>query len=54
MSERVLLIDDEKDFLEVMSERMRNRDIDVTTATSAKEALGLVEKESYEIGRAHV
>ncbi|MDX9833937.1 MAG: response regulator [Desulfobulbus sp.] len=48
MSERVLLIDDEKDFLEVMSERMRNRDIDVTTATSAKEALGLVEKESYD------
>ncbi|NLB06200.1 MAG: response regulator, partial [Desulfobulbaceae bacterium] len=32
MSERVLLIDDEKEFLEVMSERMQTRDIDVTTA----------------------
>ena len=48
MSERVLLIDDEKDFLEVMSERMKNRDIDVTTATSARDALGLVEKEAYD------
>ena len=48
MSEKVLLIDDEKDFLEVMSERMQNRDIDVTTASSAREALALVEKESYD------
>ena len=48
MSERVLLIDDEKEFLEVMSERMQNRDIDVTTATSARDALALVEKESYD------
>ena len=48
MSERVLLIDDEKEFLEVMSERMQNRDIDVTTASSAREALALVEKESYD------
>ena len=48
MSERVLLIDDEKEFLEVMSERMQNRDIDVTTASSARDALALVEKESYD------
>ena len=48
MSEKVLLIDDEKDFLEVMSERMQNRDIDVTTASSARDALALVEKESYD------
>ena len=46
MSERVLLIDDEKEFLEVMSERMQTRDIDVTTASSARDALALVEKES--------
>ena len=39
MSERVLLIDDEQDFLDIMSERMKNRDIDVTTAASAKDAL---------------
>lgn len=48
MSERVLLIDDEKEFLEVMRERMQTRDIDVTTASSARDALALVEKESYD------
>ncbi len=48
MSERVLLIDDEQDFLDIMSERMKNRDIDVSTAASAKDALDLVEKESYD------
>ena len=48
MSERVLLIDDEKEFLEVMSERRQTRDIDVTTASSARDALALVEKESYD------
>lgn len=41
MSEKVLLIDDEQDFLDVMSERMKNRDIDVTTASSAKDALDM-------------
>lgn len=48
MSEKVLLIDDETDFLDIMSERMNNRDIEVTTAPSAKVALGLVASESYD------
>lgn len=48
MSEKVLLIDDEQDFLEVMSERMKNRDIDVTTAASAKDALQLAESGSFD------
>ena len=48
MSEKVLLIDDEQDFLEVMSERMKNRDIDVTTSSSAKDALGLAASGSYD------
>lgn len=48
MSEKVLLIDDEQDFLEVMSERMKNRDIDVTTATSAKDALSLVQDGGFD------
>ena len=39
MEAKVLLVDDEKDFLESMSERMRLRGMDVTTASSAKEAL---------------
>jgi len=48
MSEKVLLIDDEQDFLEIMSERMRYRDIDVTTASSAREALALAEEGAYD------
>jgi DNA-binding NtrC family response regulator len=48
MTEKVLLIDDEKDFLEIMSERMKTREIDVTTAESAVEALKKVEEESYD------
>lgn len=48
MPEKVLLVDDEKDFLEVMAERMANRGIDVSTAASAQEALQLAEKESFD------
>lgn len=48
MSEKVLLIDDEQDFLDIMSERMQARDIDVTTASSAKDAIGLVESGGYD------
>ena len=48
MSEKVLMVDDEKEFLEIMSERMKARDIDVTTATSADRALEIIEKESFD------
>ena len=48
MSEKVLLVDDEKEFLEIMSERMKARDMDVTTATSADQALEIIEKESFD------
>jgi DNA-binding NtrC family response regulator len=48
MAEKVLLIDDEKDFLDVMAERMRNRGMEVTTASSPLEALELVAKESFD------
>ena len=48
MSEKVLMVDDEKEFLEIMSERMKARDIDVTTATSADQALEIIEKESFD------
>ncbi len=46
--EKVLLVDDEKDFLETMSERMRARDMNVTTTTSPTEALKKVQEESYD------
>ncbi|KAF0188161.1 MAG: response regulator [Desulfobulbaceae bacterium] len=39
MSERILLIDDEQDFLNIMAERMEARDMTVSTASSAKEGL---------------
>jgi DNA-binding NtrC family response regulator len=48
MTERVLLVDDEEDFLEIMSERMKARDIEVTTSTSAREALDMIARESYD------
>lgn len=48
MVDKVLLIDDEKDFLDALAERMRTRDVDVTKSTSAKDALKKVETESYD------
>lgn len=47
MQTRVLLVDDEKDFLEIMAERMRARDLEVWTTTSAENALKLVEKNAF-------
>jgi DNA-binding NtrC family response regulator len=48
MADKVLLIDDEKDFLDALAERMRTRNVDVTKSTSAKDALKKVETESYD------
>jgi len=48
MTEKVLLVDDEEDFLEVLSERMTNRGIEVSTATSATEAIRIAENESFD------
>jgi len=48
MTEKVLLVDDEEDFLETLGERMKNRGMNVTTSASAKEALEKVEEESFD------
>ena len=48
MEAKVLLVDDEEDFLASMSERMRLRGMDVTTASSAKEALVLIESDFFD------
>ncbi len=48
MSEKVLLVDDEKEFLDIMSERMVSRGMVVTTAESADEALSIIKKESFD------
>ena len=45
---KVLLVDDEKDFLDTMAERMQARGLEVSTATSALDALKMVEKRPYD------
>jgi DNA-binding NtrC family response regulator len=48
MSAKVLLVDDEKDFLDIMAERLAARGMDVATAGSAEDALKMVIAESYD------
>ena len=48
MTEKVLIVDDDKAFLQILSERMQNRGMEVSTAESATAALQLLEKESYD------
>ncbi|HKK99766.1 MAG TPA: response regulator [Desulfotignum sp.] len=48
MSEKVLLVDDEQDFLEIMSERIQARGMTVKTADSADKALAMLENESFD------
>jgi len=48
MPENILLIDDEKDFLDIMTERMEARGFEVSTSMSAKEALGMIKKGAYD------
>jgi len=49
MSEKVLIVDDEKDFLDIIAERISTRGMDVSTATSAEDALNMVAKESFDV-----
>lgn len=48
MDERILLIDDEQDFMDALSERMRNRGMQVTTMTSPVQALEKAEEENFD------
>lgn len=48
MSAKVLLVDDEKDYLDIMAERMGARGMDIDTTTSAEDALEMVQNESYD------
>jgi len=47
-TDRVLLVDDEKDFVEVLAERMSSRGLEVTCATSGREAISAVEEETFD------
>ncbi|MCP4024675.1 MAG: response regulator [Desulfobacteraceae bacterium] len=48
MAEKVLLVDDEKEFLETMSERITARGMEVTCVESADKALALIKKKSFD------
>jgi DNA-binding NtrC family response regulator len=48
MTEKILFIDDERDFLDVMSERLSSRGMKVATADSAKEGLKKAAEQSYD------
>ena len=49
MTEKVLLVDDEEEFVETLAERMRSRGMEVATSHSGGEALKLVETEPYDV-----
>ena len=46
--ERVLLVDDEVDFTEILAERMRNREMEVDTADSGEKAIEMVNDKYYD------
>ncbi|MBN2140580.1 MAG: response regulator [Desulfovibrionaceae bacterium] len=48
MSEKVLLIDDEVDFLKNLSERMTMRGMEVSVAKSGSSAVAAIDEESYD------
>ncbi len=48
MGDKVLLVDDETDFLSVMSERLQTRGFDVETSDSAKNAVDQIEETDYD------
>ena len=49
MTEKVLLVDDEEEFVETLAERMRTRGMDVSTSNSGVNALQLVEDEDFDV-----
>jgi len=48
VSEKVLLVDDEIDFLEVMSQRMEARGLEITTVESAEQAISIIKKKTFD------
>lgn len=49
MTERVLLVDDEEEFVETLAERMRNRGMQVSTTNSGRDALDMVDAEPFDV-----
>jgi len=48
MTERVLLVDDEQEFLDSLAERMQSRGMNVSKAATPAEAIMKTEKESFD------
>ena len=48
MTDKVLIVDDEQDFLNIISDRLKTRDMNVSTAASAKDAIRCIDEESYD------
>lgn len=46
--DRVLLVDDEESFVEILAERMRSRGLEVSCATSGREALKKAQEAAYD------
>jgi DNA-binding NtrC family response regulator len=49
MKVNVLLVDDEKDFIETLAERLQIRDFNVTSAFSGDEAIKLVKDNDFDV-----
>lgn len=49
MTKKVLLVDDEKDFLETLSERLKSRDLEVTSSTDPEEALEIARGGGFDV-----
>jgi len=49
MKINVLLVDDEKDFVEFLAERLQIRDFNVTIALNGDEAIKLVEENEFDV-----
>lgn len=49
MKIRILLVDDEKEFVELVAERLANRDFDVTCVHSGEEAVAKVKEFNFDV-----
>ncbi len=49
MKIKILLVDDEKDFVETLAERLQLRDFEVTTALNGPDAVKLVKEQDFDV-----
>ncbi len=49
LATKVLLVDDERDFIEILSQRLETRGLKVKAVTSGKEALAMIEDQNVDV-----